>query len=191
MTAFKGITLPDGTTYTPEGAGGSNNPIELKLLVDMTVEEETYSIVINKDDAQNPIKLKYLLIDTHPWGSATNTAGKKLLFGFKTLNGTDLTNQWVSNGNFVSTDVSTGGLWYVERWYIEFSNVNYITGVRLTNTGIRDIDGIDGGGANSFMSISKLTNSDTEDFISEIILNAGWEKTNVFGKGTQIKVYGA
>lgn len=180
-------------TY-PESSGsgsGSKDLVKLNLLVDMTVEEEIHSIVINKDAEQNPFKLKHLLIDTHPWGSATNTADKKILFGFKTVNGVDLTNFWTSNGNGISHNPSSGGLWYIERWYIEFNNMNYINGVRITNTGIRDIDGINGGGDNSLLNISKLTSNDTEDFISEIILNAGWESNNVFGVGTHIKVYGA
>lgn len=61
MANFKGITLPDGTTYFPEGGGGSADK-EWKLIADVTTEEQVNKVEITQDTEGNPFELEQVHI---------------------------------------------------------------------------------------------------------------------------------
>lgn len=185
----KEIELPDGTVINiPSGEG---NAKRLELLANLTLVEDAHSIAVSQDDSGNPIKAKTIVIIIHPFGSAANTSSAAAQWGFKTVNGINLEKYYNSNSNIVSNSTDAGGLWNIEQYYIELSKDNFINVVMTSNTGVRDYENWAGVGSSASLKTgNKVLDNMADDYISEINFQATWTASNVFGAGTNIKVYG-
>lgn len=171
MATFKGITLPDGTTYFPEGGGGSSEK-EWELVKTITLEKQIAYITETLDGQYKEL----MLIFENLYSSNQTTKGVAIAFNGKS---TGVGSNSFVTGKFIQTQnyPSQG-----------FFKIKFLPDNRaeIISAGINS-----GGNRGSTNNVGCMTKEqmNNQDYIDKVSVSIEAYATNEMNAGAKFYIY--